>query len=127
MTLMPKSLPASTNSPDRRLVRSPHDDNEIRTRLRHHLRFEIATVHRLQVGHDGVVGKPRAQRFHRAQPFGEQQRRPCFEPVDAGGNTDGRCLNRLVERGQVQRELNNGVPQVAEIQVLSLSVFMSQS
>ena len=69
---------------DRRLVRAPHHDDEARARLRHHLGLEVPRIHRLQIGDDGVIGKPRAQRLHRAQAVREEERRARLEPVHAG-------------------------------------------
>ena len=40
------------DAPDRRLVRAAHHHDEAGAGLRHHLRLEVAAVHRLQVGDD---------------------------------------------------------------------------
>ncbi|HZW52412.1 MAG TPA: hypothetical protein VFF00_00195, partial [Candidatus Elarobacter sp.] len=75
---------------DRRLVRAPHHDDEIRARLRHHLRFQVSAVHRLQVRNDGVIRESRAQPLDGAQPLGEEKRRARLEPVDARFHADRR-------------------------------------
>ena len=67
--------PGIDDAPDRRLVRAAHDDDEIGAGLRHHLRFEVPAVHRLQIGDDGVIGKalrgaPRTARSPSARSSG---------------------------------------------------------
>ena len=80
---------------NRRLVGAPHHDDEAGAGLRHHLGFEIAAVHRLQVGDDGMVREAFAQRRDRVQPLGQDQRRAGLEPVDAGVDGDLRGVERL--------------------------------
>ena len=100
---------------DRRLVGAPHHDDEAGARLRHHLRFEVAAVHRLQVRDDRMIGKPRAELLDRAEAFGEEQGRAGLEPVDAGVDRDRGRLERLVERRQVERDLNDRERELGEI------------
>ena len=94
---------------DRRLVRASHDDHEARAGLGHHLRFEIAAVHRLQVGDDRMIRKLLVERLDGVEAFGEQQRRARFQPVDAGVDRDLRGLERFVEIGEVERDLDDGI------------------
>ena len=100
--LDPEVAPGVDDPPNRRFVRAPHDDDEIRSRLGHHLGLEIAAVHRLQIGHDGMIGKSFAQRFHGAQAFRQQQRCAGLQPVHAGGHGYASRFNRFVERGQIE-------------------------
>jgi hypothetical protein len=69
--------PGIHDAPDGRLVRPPHDHHVARPGLGHHLGLEIAAVHRLQVGHDGVVGKLVPQRLDRVQPLRESSGVPA--------------------------------------------------
>ncbi len=99
---------------DRRLVRASHDDDEVGACLRHHLRFEVASIHRLQIGNDWMLREASAQLFDRVEPFRKEQRRARFEPIHAGFNANGGGLNRFVDVDQVERELNDGVLKVLQ-------------
>ena len=90
-------------------VRASHDDDQVGARLGHHFRLQVATVHRLEVGDDGVVREPAVELLDGAQALGQQQRRAGLEPVHAG--CDGRLghLERLGEVGQVERDLDDRV------------------
>jgi hypothetical protein len=48
------------------------------------------------------------------QAFGEQQRRTRLEPVDARLDRGGGRLDGFLERGQVQRELNDRIVDVRQ-------------
>ena len=54
-----------------------------------------------------MIGKPRAQPLDGAQALGEEQRRAGLEPVHAGLDRDRRRLERLVERREIERNLND--------------------
>ena len=91
-----------------------HHHDEVRARLGHHLGFEVTAVHRLQVGDDRMSREPRAKALDRPQPFGEDQRRTGLEPVDAGIDADRGSLQCLLQRGQVEGELNDRVGQAVD-------------
>ena len=95
-------------------MRAPHHHDEVRARLGHHLGFEISAIHRFEVGDDRMIRETRAQSFDGVQPFGEEQRRAGFQPVDAGLDGDGGGLDRFVERGEIERELDDRILQVIE-------------
>ena len=65
------------------LMGAGHDDHVRGAGLGHHLRFEIAAVHRLQVGHDRRVREGLAQGADAVEPFGQDERRTGFEPIDS--------------------------------------------
>ena len=99
---------------DRRLVRAPHDHDEVGARLRHHLGLQVAAVHDLEVGDDRMIGKAGAQPLDAADAMREDERRARLEPVDAGVDGDLGRLQRLVERRQVERDLDDRKPQCVE-------------
>ncbi len=107
--------PGIDHAPDRRLVGAAHDDDEVGPGLRHHLRFEIAAVHRFEIRDDGVIGKALSQAFDCVQPLGEQERRARLQPVHARRDADRGSLERFVERCQIQRELDDGKLQGLEV------------
>ncbi len=114
ITLTPKSLPASTT---RRMVAScarPITTTRF-ARARHHLGFQVAAVHRLQVGDDRMVGEARPQCLDRTQPVREEQRRAGFQPVHSGCDADGRRVEGLVQRREVERELDNRVGEIVQV------------
>jgi hypothetical protein len=49
------------------------------------------------------------------EAFGQQQGRAGLEPVHSRGNADRRGLERLLERSQIEGELDNRMCQVFEI------------
>ena len=104
------------DAPDRRFVRASHDDHEARAGLGHHLRFEIAAIHRLQIGDDRMIRKPLVKRLDGVEAFGEEQRRARFQPVDAGVDRDLRGLERVVEIREVERDLDDRAVQVLQVQ-----------
>ena len=61
-----------------------------------------------------MIGKSLAQRFDRAQALRQQQRCAGLQPVHAGGHGYGRRFDRFVERGQIERELNDGELEVCQ-------------
>ena len=83
-------------------MRPAHDDDEIGAGLGHHLCLEISAVHGLQIGDDRVIRKPRAEGLDGAEAFGENQRRPRLEPVDAGLDAHRGRIECLLERRQVE-------------------------
>jgi hypothetical protein len=91
------------------LVRAAHDDDEVGAGLRHHLRLEIAAVHRLQISNDGMVRKTGTQFLDGVEPFGQEQGRAGFKPVDSGLDADRGGLDRFVHVDEIQRELDDGV------------------
>ena len=84
ITFTPKSLAGLDHAADRFLVGPGHDHDVRRAGLGHHLGFEIAAVHRLQIGDDRRVGKSLAQGPHAVHALGDDQRRAGFQPIDAG-------------------------------------------
>src|SRR5262249_5171238 len=91
---------------DRLRVSARHYYDVRRAGSGHHLGFEIAAVHSLQVCDYRVVGEFPAQRPHAVKPFGPDQRRARFEPVDTGLDRNARGLNRFFYVSQVERDLN---------------------
>ena len=108
MTLTPWSRPALTTALIGLDVGAGHDHDVGGARARHHLRLEVAAVHRLEVGHDGMAREGRAQRLHAAQPFGEDERRPRLQPVHSRFDGDARRVQGLVEVDEVERDLDDG-------------------
>ena len=92
---------------DRLLMGPGHHDHVGGAGLGHHLGLQIAAVHRLEIGHDRHVGKRGSQRPHTVQAFGENQRRARLQPVDAGTQCQGRCLEGFVDIRQVKRNLHD--------------------
>ena len=84
-----------------------HHDDMRRAGLGHHLRLEIAAVHRLQIGDDRHPGKGLPQGADAMEPLGEDQRRPCLEPVDAGADGERRGVEGLVNVREVERDLDD--------------------
>jgi len=82
-------------------VGAGHDDHVGGACLGHHLRLEVAAVHRLEVGHNGRPGEGLPQRPHTVQALGEDQRRPGLQPVDAGTHRHRSRFERLIDVRQV--------------------------
>ena len=60
--------------------------------LGHHLRFEVAAVHRLQVGHDRDVREGLAQGADAMETLGQDERSARFEPIYARPHGHRGCL-----------------------------------
>ena len=91
---------------DRVLVRLTHHHDERRAVPEHHLGFEVARIHRLQVGDDRMTGILLVERGDRVEPLAQDERRPDFQPIDAGPNRDLGRRQRVSHRLQVERELD---------------------
>ena len=108
------------DAPDGRLVRAPHDDDEVRAGLGHHLGLEIAAVHRLQVGDDRMLGKPRAQCLDRPQAVrrGAAACRPPASPRPRSTPTAA-VSSASSSDDQVEGELDDGVGEIHEENILT--------
>ena len=84
-----------------------HHDDVRRAGLGHHLGFEIAAVHRLEVGDDGDAGESSAEAADAVEAFGEDERRAGFEPVDAGAEGHLGGVEGFLKVGEVERDLDN--------------------
>src|SRR5215510_13060865 len=104
--LDPEIAPGFDDAFDRLRVRASHHHHVRRAGFGHHLGFEVTPVHRLQVGDDRTVWKFPPQRAHAVKPFGQNQRRARFEPVNSGLDRDARGFNRFFDVGQVEGDLN---------------------
>ena len=60
------------------LVGAGHHHHVGSSRLGHHLRLEVAAVHRLQVGHDRDVRESLTQGADAVQTLGQDERGACF-------------------------------------------------
>ena len=116
--LDPEVASGLDDAADRRLVRTPHHHDLVGAGLGHHLGLEVAAVHGLQVGDDRVIRKPRPQRLDRAQAVSQEERRAGFEPVHAGRDADVRGREGLLQRCQIQRELDDRESQVVQVHAL---------
>jgi hypothetical protein len=83
-------------------VRPRHHDDVRGPGLRHHLRLEVSSVHRLQVRDDRHPRESLAQRAHPAQPLGQDQRRPGLQPVHPRAQSDLGGAQGLVEIGEIE-------------------------
>ena len=85
-----------------------HDNDVRRTSLGHHFGFEVAAIHRLEIGHDGCVRKGFSQGSHTMKTLGQNERCACLEPIHSG--THGECgrFESFVDIGEVEGNLDNG-------------------
>ena len=93
---------------DRFRVGAGHHDDVGGARLGHHLGFEVATVHRLQVSDDGRVWKRFPQGADAVQPFGENEWRASLQPIDPGTHGQRGGFEGFIDVGEVEGDLDNG-------------------
>jgi hypothetical protein len=108
ITFTPKIAAGLDDALQRLLVRPRHDDHVGRPGLRHHLRLEVAAVHRLQIGHDRHAGKRSPQGPHAVQAFREDQRRAGLQPVNARPARHRGGRQGFSDIGQIEGNLHYG-------------------
>ena len=64
------------------LVGAGHHDHVGRAGLGHHLRLQVAAVHRLEVGHDRGLREGLAEGADAVEALGEDERGARLEPVN---------------------------------------------
>ena len=92
---------------ERLRVRTRHHHDVGGPGARDHLRFQVAAVHRLEVGHDRMAWEGGAQLPHRAQALREQERRARLQPVHARLHGHARRVHGVAEVGQIERDLDH--------------------
>ena len=102
MTKRPYILGRADRLADRVLVRLAHHHHERRAVAEHHLGFEVARVHRLQVGDDRVIRVQLVERGHRVEPLTEDERCSDLEPIDASSHRDFCRRQRIGHRLQIE-------------------------
>ena len=107
--------PGVDDAADGRFVRPAHDDDERCARFRHHLGFEIAAVHRLEIRHDRLLREPGVKLFDRMQPLRQQQRRAGLEPVHTSFDRHRCRVDGFLDTGEIERELHHRMRQRLKI------------
>ena len=87
-------------------MRDPHHHAPGGAGPRHHLDLQVAAVHGLEIGHDRDGREALVQRAYAVQSLGQDQRCSGFQPIDAGGDGDLGHMERLTNRGEIQRYLH---------------------
>ena len=87
---------------DRLLVSPGHDHDVRRAGLGHHLGFQVAAIHRFQVGDDRRLRKSLAQCPHAVHALGDNQRRSGLQPVNARTQRHLGRGNCFVDRDNIQ-------------------------
>src|SRR5262249_59951410 len=100
-----------------RCLLAPRTAAQLGPRLALHLRFEVTAVHCLQIRDDRMLGKSCTQCLDGSQALGENQRCARLQPVNSGLDTDRRCLERFIDRGQVERELDDRIAKCGEMYI----------
>lgn len=88
-------------------MRARHDDDVRGSAFGHHLGFEVAAIHCLQVGDDRSVGKGLPEFANAMKSFGEDERSASLKPIDASAHREGGCFKGFVDVSEIERDLNN--------------------
>ena len=90
------------------LVGARHHHHVRRAGPGHHLGFQVAAIHGLEIGYDRRAGEALAKGAHAVEPFGEDQRRAGFQPIDSGAERSLCCDDGFVDVCEVEGDLDDG-------------------